>query len=63
MSVFRRNRHNSTASPYVSWTPTTEPVDPAQIAKCASATVSPQISTDAAAVPGELRDLPAPNER
>jgi hypothetical protein len=60
MSVFHRNRHESTARPYVSWTPSTEPVEPAADA---SATVSAQIPTDAAAVPEKLRDRPAPDER
>jgi hypothetical protein len=60
MSVFHRNRHHSTAREYVSWTPGTEPVDPAADA---SSTVSAQTSTDAAAVPETLRDRPAPDER
>jgi hypothetical protein len=60
MSVFHRNRHHSTARAYVSWTPGTEPVDPAADA---SATVSAQIPTDTAAVPEKLRDRPAPDER
>jgi hypothetical protein len=60
MSVFHRNRHHSTARPYVSWTPSTEPVD---TAADASATVSAQIPADAAAVPETLRDRPAPDER
>jgi hypothetical protein len=59
MSVFHRNRHHSTARAYVSWTPSTEPVDPAD----ASATVSAHIPTDAAAVPEKLPDRPAPDER
>ena len=60
MSVFHRKRHHSTAREYVSWTPGTEPVDPAADA---SSTVGAQISTDAAAVPETLRDRPAPDER
>ena len=60
MSVFHRNRHHSTARAYVSWTPGTEPVDPAADA---SATVSAQIPPDTAAVPENLRDRPAPDER
>jgi hypothetical protein len=61
MSVFHRNRHESTARPYVSWTPSTEPVDPAADA---SATVSPpQIPTDAAVAPEKPRERPAPDER
>jgi hypothetical protein len=60
MSVFHRNRHDSTARPYVSWTPSTEPVEPAADA---SATVSAHIPTDAAAVPEKVRDRSAPDER
>jgi hypothetical protein len=60
MSFLRRNRHNSTARPYVSWTPSTQPVDPAADA---SATVSPQIPTHAAAAPEKPRDRPAPDQR
>ncbi len=62
MSVFHRNRHNSTARPFVSWTPSTAP-EPVAPAADASATASPQIPTDAAAAPEKLRDRPAPHER
>lgn len=48
MSVFRRNRHNSLARPYVSWVPSTEP-EPVAPATVATATLSAQIPTDAAA--------------
>ena len=60
MSFLRRNRHNSTARPYVSWEPSTQPAAPAADA---SATVSAQLPTDAAAAHDKLRDRPIPRER